>query len=144
MITRLVLKESGATAKATNTPELVYELIKPIAKQPQEHFVVIPMDTALHPLGAEVVSIGTIDRTPVSVNVIFKRIFSKKKYATATTFTAAHNHPSGSLEPSPDDWQVTKTLIVAGKLLECTLLDSLILSANGMVSMRRMNSDAFK
>jgi DNA repair protein RadC len=43
----------------------------------------------------------------------------------------AHNHPSGSLEPSDADLEVTRQLVAAGKILGIDLLDHLIIAASG-------------
>ena len=41
----------------------------------------------------------------------------------------AHNHPSGSLEPSSEDVEITRRLREAGELLGVRVLDSIILGA---------------
>ena len=48
-----------------------------------------------------------------------------QKYAAA--MICAHNHPSGNLNPSPEDRKLTKELIDAGKLLNISVLDHIII-----------------
>ena len=55
--------------------------------------------------------------------------------ARATAVILAHNHPSGNLEPSPDDMEVTLRLKNAGKLLGIEVLDHLIFSSDDYHSM---------
>ena len=46
-----------------------------------------------------------------------------------------HNHPSGSLSPSPEDLEITRRLREAGEILGIAMLDHLIISKNGFFSM---------
>jgi DNA repair protein RadC len=48
----------------------------------------------------------------------------------------AHNHPSGDPEPSPEDLEVTRRLVDAGKLLGIPLLDHVVLGEGRYVSLR--------
>ncbi len=49
----------------------------------------------------------------------------------------AHNHPSGQLQPSPEDLAVTKKLYDAGQILGIELRDHLIITKTGWLSLRR-------
>ncbi|MEO8398056.1 MAG: JAB domain-containing protein, partial [Chloroflexota bacterium] len=48
----------------------------------------------------------------------------------------AHNHPSGDPTPSPEDIELTRTLATAGRLLDITLVDHLIIGQQQWVSLR--------
>ena len=48
----------------------------------------------------------------------------------------AHNHPSGILEASNEDINVTKRLKESGKILGIELLDHLIITNNGYLSLK--------
>jgi DNA repair protein RadC len=48
----------------------------------------------------------------------------------------AHNHPSTDATPSPEDILVTRQIVEAGKLLDCEVLDHLVLAGNRYVSLR--------
>ena len=54
----------------------------------------------------------------------------------ASAIIACHNHPSSDNLPSPDDIAVTRAMVQAGKLLDINLLDHLILSSRGFVSLK--------
>ena len=54
----------------------------------------------------------------------------------ATGVIIAHNHPSGSLEPSAEDVQSTKRIKDALKLFDITLSDHLVITLDGYRSMR--------
>ena len=54
----------------------------------------------------------------------------------AASILAAHNHPSGSVEPSPEDVEITRAFVQAGKLLDLCLLDHLIIGRGRFVSLK--------
>ena len=53
----------------------------------------------------------------------------------ASSFILAHNHPSGSPEPSPEDIELTERVAHAGDLLGIQLLDHIIVARSGAVSL---------
>lgn len=74
----------------------------------------------------EVISIGSL-----TSNVIHPReVFQPALTHGAVAVIIAHNHPSGSLEPSDADIAVTRQLVAAGRILGIDLLDHLIITAN--------------
>ncbi|MBO4424454.1 MAG: hypothetical protein J5768_02965, partial [Spirochaetales bacterium] len=64
-----------------------------------------------------------------------REVFSDPLKMRATTIVLAHNHPSGNLEPSPDDLEVTMRLRKAGILLGIEVLDHIIFSSDNYMSM---------
>lgn len=60
-----------------------------------------------------------------------REVFQPAVEYGAVAVIIAHNHPSGSLDPSEADLDVTRQLIVAGKILGIDLLDHLIIAAGG-------------
>lgn len=76
------------------------------------------------------VSRGGIAGTVVDAKVIFKMALDKE----SSSIIIAHNHPSGNLRPSQADIDITKKLVNAGKLLEISVLDHLIISEVGYYS----------
>lgn len=78
----------------------------------------------------EVISIGTL-----TSNVIHPReVFQPAIAHGAVAVIIAHNHPSGSLEPSQADVEVTRQLVAAGSILGIDLLDHIIVTAAGHTS----------
>jgi DNA repair protein RadC len=47
-----------------------------------------------------------------------------------------HNHPSSDPTPSPDDVAVTRAMVQAGKLLDCNVLDHIIIGGSRYVSLK--------
>jgi DNA repair protein RadC len=54
----------------------------------------------------------------------------------ASRIILCHNHPSGDLDPSPDDLRLTAEAIAAGRLLDIEVLDHLIVGGGSYVSLR--------
>ncbi|MFH1446305.1 MAG: JAB domain-containing protein, partial [Chloroflexota bacterium] len=48
-----------------------------------------------------------------------------------------HNHPSGDAKESPEDVNLTKTILDAGKLLDIKVLDHIIISGGDFVSIKK-------
>lgn len=64
-----------------------------------------------------------------------KVIFGCALKAGACALVLAHNHPSGNLKPSKSDLALTNKIKEGGKLLDLMLLDHLIVSSEGYLSM---------
>ncbi len=95
-----------------------------------EVFWVLYLNNANHVLKREEVSRGGISGTVVDVRIIFKRAID----LLAVSVIFIHNHPSGNLNPSQNDKEVTKRAVEAGKFLDIRLLDHLIVSDKGYFS----------
>jgi DNA repair protein RadC len=88
-----------------------------------EEFWVIFLNRANEVLGKENISKGGVSGTVVDPKVVFKQAVQ----FPASAIILAHNHPSGNLEPSSADHQLTKKLKEAGKALDIPVLDHLII-----------------
>lgn len=97
-----------------------------------ERFWAIPVDARCQPFAVTCVAQGT----PSAVDVRPADIFAVAVRHRATALIVAHNHPSGSLEPSPEDLALTDRLIDAGLLLGIDLLDHVIVTTSASTSMR--------
>lgn len=97
----------------------------------QEQFKVILLNTGLRVLGIVNLSDGRITDCLVDIRMLLTAALK----SAATNIVLAHNHPSGYLKPSTADINVTTKIRDAAKLLDITLLDHLILSADGYLSM---------
>lgn len=75
-------------------------------------------------IGAEIIAIGSMS----GVQVHPREVFRAAIIAGAGSIIIAHNHPSGDLEPSPEDASLTARLAEAGELLGIPLLDHLIIT----------------
>jgi len=93
----------------------------------QEEFCVLYLNKANRVLGWARVSTGGIAGTVTDTRIIFG--IAVKSLASAVIL--AHNHPSGNLKPSDSDKAMTRKLKEAGKILDITVLDHLIITPEG-------------
>lgn len=104
--------------------------VRHYADRKQEHFLCATINGANEILNIRVVSIGLVDRTPVHPREVFADALSDR----ASGVIVAHNHPSGGLEPSPHDLDVTAQLKAAGAVMGIALLDHIIFNKNDYYS----------
>jgi DNA repair protein RadC len=81
-------------------------------------------------LGVLLISEGGMSGTVVDVRNVYQAAIK----ANASSVIIAHNHPSGNTIPSESDKQITNKIKEAGKILDITLLDHLIMVSEGYVS----------
>ena len=89
-----------------------------------EEFWVIYMNRSNRIIDQLKVSQGGISGTVIDIRIILKHAIEK----LASTIIICHNHPSGNLQPSKSDIQITSKLKEAAKLHDIELLDHLIIS----------------
>ncbi len=106
------------------TPEHVVDYLRSAFDENplQEAFYVIYLDCRNHPLGRQLVSLGTVNSTLVSCREVFRGAILAGAYG----IIVAHNHPSGDPCPSPADFSVTRSLREAARILEIPLADHVI------------------
>jgi DNA repair protein RadC len=78
----------------------------------------------------EVISVGGITGTVADPRIIFKKALAED----AVSIILFHNHPSGNLQPSRADEELTKKIISAGTLFDIRILDHIIVSEYGYFS----------
>lgn len=91
----------------------------------RETVMVVNLDNKLRPLNFNMVSVGAINQALMPIQNIFKSSI----LSNASTILLLHNHPSGDPTPSREDYQATKRVVNAGKLLGINLMDHVIVGA---------------
>lgn len=112
------------------TPADILPLVQHYADRKQEHFLCATINGANEVLNVRVVSIGLIDRSPVHPREVFADAVADR----ASGIVLAHNHPTGSLEPSASDLDTTRQLQAAGDIMGIALLDHIIFNRTGYFS----------
>ncbi len=108
-----------------------YDFLKPyMLDLDHEEFWVIFLNRRNEVIKCELVSSGGVNGTVADQKLIFKKALE----LLASNIIVAHNHPSGSLEPSQQDIHLTKKIKEAGRLLDIPLLDHLIFTDAGYYS----------
>ncbi|MDN5275031.1 MAG: replication and repair protein RadC [Candidatus Saccharibacteria bacterium] len=83
----------------------------------------------------EIISIGSL-----TANIVHPReVFQPALEYNAVAVIIAHNHPSGTLEPSEGDIEATQQLVAAGKVLGIELLDHLVITKDAFISIVERN-----
>jgi len=100
----------------------VYEELVPYKDKQQEYFLTLYLDGANRLINTEIISIGTLNQSLVHPREVFAYAIEKR----CASIIIAHNHPSGILEPSLSDINITKRLQEAGKILGIDILDHII------------------
>jgi len=124
-----------AKKRQISTPGDIYPLISHYAGRMQEHFLSVALNGAHEVLSVNVCSIGLVNRTLVHPREVFVEAVRQR----ATAILVAHNHPSGNLEPSVEDRDVTRRLRQAGDIIGIKVLDHLVFSEEGYFSMLEGN-----
>lgn len=108
-----------------------YDLLKShLADLVHEEFWVIYLNRAARMIKKECISRGGIAGTVVDIKLILKSAI----HLQASSLILAHNHPSGNLQPSEADKQLTNRMLAAAKSVDMLVADHLIISASAYVS----------
>mgnify|MGYP001139490424 CR=1 FL=1 len=101
----------------------------------QEELWVLLLDTRNHHLRTEQLYKGSLNASTVRPAEIFKAGIRHN----AASLIIVHNHPSGDPSPSPEDINLTRMLIEAGKMLELPIIDHVIVGAQGTTSIKTLH-----
>jgi DNA repair protein RadC len=114
-----------------NTSIKAATLVRSILKdEAVEKTIAIYLSNSSKYLDHQLISIGGLTQAVVDTRIILKRCLE----VNATKIIFAHNHPSGSLEPSNADLLITKRLNEVCKLMSINFVDHIIVSTNGYYS----------
>lgn len=109
----------------------VFEVMQPlIGELPHEEFWVLFLNNSNKILHKELMSKGGMTGTVVDIRLIFKSALEYK----ATSLILTHNHPSGKLQASDADKEITQRLKLAGQQLDILVLDHVIITETGYLS----------
>lgn len=121
---RMVIDDPALAAAALG-PDLMW--------QSQERFALLLLDIKHQLIGTRIITIGTATETLAHPRDIFREVIRQG----AVRAILAHNHPSGNLDPSPEDLVLTRQLLAGGQILGIPLLDHLILGNGNHLSLRQ-------
>ena len=138
-ISIIAAMEIGRRRRAEDALELdkivssktVFEIMQPIIGElPHEEFWVLYLNNSNKVIYKSQLSKGGITGTVVDVRLIFKTALEQG----AISIILTHNHPSGKLQASDADKDITKKLKVAGEQLDIKVLDHIIITETGYFS----------
>jgi DNA repair protein RadC len=118
---------------AINSPGDAAALVQSeMALLEKEHLRVLVLDRRNRVLEIVEVYQGSVNSSQVRIAEVFQPAIAR----TASAIIVFHNHPSGDPTPSPDDVAVTRAMVQAGKLLDITVLDHLVIGGQRWVSLK--------
>ena len=115
-----------------SSPSDILPLVEDLRRQRQEHFVCVTLNGAGEVLAKRTITIGLLNHSLVHPREVFADAITDR----AASVICIHNHPSGSLEPSPQDIAITSQLRDAGTTLGIQVLDHIIVTRSGFTSMK--------
>jgi len=126
-------------------PCLVYDFWRRVVSrrswfdEDRECSVALLLDKKLNLIAWNLISVGTVESCFLDVAGVFRCAVA----CSASSVIIAHNHPTGSSEPSSHDLKSTKHLVWAGEFLQVQVEDHLVIGAKGYCSLREDYPEAF-
>lgn len=105
-----------------------------LANEPREQFRVMFLDRKNQLILDEVQNRGTVDHAPVYAREVMRRALE----VSASAVILIHNHPSGDPTPSGADIEMTRQVIAAGKALNISVHDHLVVGREGVASFKAL------
>lgn len=130
---RLAKEQIPKKLESNSSKAIIQYLQKSIGLKKQEHFIAFYLDTQNRLIESRTIAIGTLDAALVHPREVFEPAIAFH----AASIIVAHNHPSGSVEPSSEDREITKRLIETGKILSIEIRDHIIISKSDHFSFQQ-------
>lgn len=108
----------------------VLRLTEELKYKKQEYFLSLTLDGASNLIQKRIVFIGTLNHSIVHPREIFADAITDR----AAGIIFVHNHPSGDIEPSKQDIDITKRLVEVGKIVGIEVIDHIIIGKDGYYS----------
>ena len=108
------------------------QMIKDIQLKKQEYFITITLNGASEVIQSRIITMGLLNQSLIHP----REVFSDAVTDRAAGIICAHNHPSGNLDPSSQDIQITRQLASAGEIMGIQLIDHIIFSKSGFLSFK--------
>jgi DNA repair protein RadC len=129
---RLYGRSEAERRPRMNGPTQVFRRVRHLGQAKKEHLVGLYLDAQNGLLHQETISVGSLNTTRTHPReILFPAITH-----LALGFILAHNHPSGCLDPSPEDLEFTRFVQRAGELMGIELYDHLIVADGAFTSFR--------
>jgi len=122
----------GSFSACIKKPFDIFTQVRHFADRKQERFISLSLNGAHEVLAVRVVTIGLVNKTIVHPREVFADLIQDR----AAAFCVAHNHPSGKLQSSPEDDEVTERLQSAADILGIQFVDHVIFSETNWWSFR--------
>lgn len=112
---------------------IVNYLQKSIGREQKEHFIALYLDARDSLIESKTISVGILNGALVHPREVFEPAIALH----AASIIVAHNHPSGSAEPSGDDREITRCLVESGRIVGIEIRDHIIIAKTEYFSFRQ-------
>lgn len=126
---RYYASRAGRSVHVRNTKQ-AYQYFKSMGLSQKEQLRGLYLNSRYRVIHDEVISVGSLTASIVHPREVFQPAIERG----AVAIILAHNHPSGRLEPTMADIQITEQLVSAGQVLGIELLDHLIITNTKYIS----------
>ena len=125
---RIIIAEAGteyriASHRRIKTPKDARDAAADIVTSETECFVVLCLDSKNGMKAAEIVTTGLLNASLVHAREVFRPAILRN----AASVVLVHNHPSGDPTPSAEDCRITRSMVEAGKILDISVLDHVVI-----------------
>jgi DNA repair protein RadC len=121
---------------AVHSPKDVVAIIDPfIGCLDHEELWVIDLDTRNRVMSLVKLYQGSVNSSQVRICEVFRQAIIEN----SPGIVVIHNHPSGDTSPSPEDVNLTRALVQAGKLLGIDMLDHIVVAYGKFTSLKECN-----
>ena len=130
-----LVREGSCTAeqKTIRTPEDVFAIMGPEYENAVvETAQMLALDTKNKVIGVFTVSTGSLNASIIHPRDIFQRAI----LSNAASVILVHNHPSGDPSPSPEDIELTRKLMEAGRVMDVAILDHVVIGEGRFESLK--------
>lgn len=122
----------GARWRARSPREVADRLVVQLGGLEREELHVLLLDVKCFVVAQERVYQGNVSASLVRIGELFREAVHRN----ASAILLVHNHPSGDVDPSPDDLHLTTEAVAAGRLLNVPVFDHLIVGGTDYLSFR--------
>lgn len=124
---------AGSERPVIRSPQDAADLMLPRLRfEKKELFAALLLSTKNHVLATPVLAMGTLNASIVDPRELFREAINHN----AASIILVHNHPSGDPSPSADDIALTRKMAEAGRLLDVSVLDHVIIGDGKYVSLK--------
>ena len=132
-LSKRVFDKEDNSLPVIKTAKDAVDHLQNIRDKQKEHLVALYLNARQQLIHQETISIGTLD-----ANLVHPReVFYPAVQNPVSGVIVAHNHPSGDINPSNEDIEITNRLKKAGEILGIDLIDSLIITKKEFKSVKR-------
>lgn len=128
-------EEPPQQAKIVDAQGVYQALKKDLFAKTKEYLYLLSLDSRKKLIAKDLISIGTVNEAVIHPREVYRQALLRN----AVSIALAHNHPSGTRDPSLEDINVTQRMVKTGVILGIPLIDHVIICDNHYTSMRELN-----